>query len=281
MSSSALPVMMNKPVNGLLRFVRRWLVNHLLRFFRQGLVNHLLAGLLLLVMSNIALAKPLDIAHRGYADMQPESTLQAFEYAIAVGADGLELDVRQTRDGVLVVHHDRAVAELNSRTVESLSLDEILQNTQIPMLEEVVSLAKSVNKPLWIEIKQSHLYPGIIQRTLALLSRYQYQHQSVIQSFNHADLAAIKQSGSNIELLALFSRSFSVAQVPAYVRYVGLPAVAQYQQAALVQAIHRAGKQVIFWRRDANSERRAVIESFIALGADGFMLNKPLSEILK
>jgi glycerophosphoryl diester phosphodiesterase len=65
------------------------------------------------------------------------------------------------------------------------------------------------------------------------------------------------------------------------VRYVGLPAVAQYQQAALVQAIHRAGKQVIFWRRDANSERRAVIESFIALGADGFMLNKPLSEILK
>lgn len=249
-------------------------------FARRGLITHLLVGWLLLGLSQITVAKPLDIAHRGYADMQPESTLQAFEYAIAVGADGLELDVRQTRDGVLVVHHDRTVAVLGGRAIESLNLEELLQNTSIPMLEEVVSLAKNANKPLWIEIKQSHLYPGIIQRTLALLSRYHYQHQSVIQSFNHGDLAAISQSGSNVELLALYSRSFSVAQVPAYVRYVGLPAVAQYQQAALVQAIHRAGKQVIFWRRDANSERKAVIESLIAMGADGFMLNKPFSEIL-
>ena len=246
-----------------------------------GLFSALPGSVFALVLSHAAFAKPLDIAHRGYADKQPESTLQAFDYAIKVGADGLELDVRQTRDGVLVVHHDRAVAVLNSRTIESLTLDEILQYTTIPMLEEVVSLARAVNIPIWVEIKQSHLYPGIIQRTLALLSDYQYQHKTVIQSFNVSDLKAIRETGSRVELLALYSRSFSLAQVPAYVKYIGLPAVQDYQQANLVQAIHRLGKQVIFWRRDANSERKANIEAFISIGADGFMLNKPLSDILR
>lgn len=245
------------------------------------LVKRALACLLVLGLNQLAIARPLDLAHRGYADKQPESTLQAFEYAIRAGADGLELDVRQTRDGVLVVNHDRAVAELNSRTIESLTLDEILRATQIPMLEEVISLARSANKPLWIEIKQSHLYPGIIQRSLDLLSRYQYQQQSVIQSFNLRDLAAIHQSGSGIRLLALFSRSFSLNQLPNYVHYVGLPAAPEYLQAPLVQGIHRAGKQVIFWRRDAASERKALIQAFIAIGADGFMLNQPLTDILR
>ena len=58
------------------------------------------------------------IAHRGASRLAPENTIEAFELAVAVGADGIELDVRRTADGVLVVHHDarlpdgRAIVEL-------------------------------------------------------------------------------------------------------------------------------------------------------------------------
>ena len=48
----------------------------------------------------------LNIAHRGGAALMPENTLAAFQNAIALGADGAELDVQLSADGVVVVHHD-------------------------------------------------------------------------------------------------------------------------------------------------------------------------------
>ena len=48
-------------------------------------------------------------AHRGGAGLAPENTLAAFDQGVALGADGLELDVRLSRDGVVVVHHDRTL----------------------------------------------------------------------------------------------------------------------------------------------------------------------------
>ena len=50
--------------------------------------------------------KPLNIAHRGGAQLMPENTLAAFADALARGCDGAELDVQLTNDGVAVVHHD-------------------------------------------------------------------------------------------------------------------------------------------------------------------------------
>ena len=49
---------------------------------------------------------PLVYAHRGGAALRPENTIAAFDYGLALGADGLELDVHLSRDGVVVVHHD-------------------------------------------------------------------------------------------------------------------------------------------------------------------------------
>lgn len=50
--------------------------------------------------------KTLNIAHRGGAGLRPENTLAAFRHAIALGADGAELDVQLSADGVVIVHHD-------------------------------------------------------------------------------------------------------------------------------------------------------------------------------
>src|SRR5262245_49722453 len=53
--------------------------------------------------------RPLVFAHRGGAGLAPENTIAAFDNGIALGADGIELDVHLSRDGRLVVHHDRAL----------------------------------------------------------------------------------------------------------------------------------------------------------------------------
>src|SRR4029079_15621295 len=53
--------------------------------------------------------RPLVLGHRGASAVAPENTVAAFTRARELGADGVELDVRRTADGVLVVHHDPEV----------------------------------------------------------------------------------------------------------------------------------------------------------------------------
>lgn len=53
--------------------------------------------------------RPLVFAHRGGAGLAPENTFAAFDLGLSLGADGLELDVRLSRDGVVVVHHDETL----------------------------------------------------------------------------------------------------------------------------------------------------------------------------
>lgn len=55
------------------------------------------------------MSKPLQIAHRGGAGLWPENSLEGFRHAIDMGADGIELDVHLTRDGIAVVHHDESL----------------------------------------------------------------------------------------------------------------------------------------------------------------------------
>src|SRR5438477_5757655 len=54
-------------------------------------------------------SRPIVFAHRGGSALAPENTLAAFDNGLALGADGLELDVHLSRDGIVVVHHDRTL----------------------------------------------------------------------------------------------------------------------------------------------------------------------------
>ena len=97
---------------------------------------------------------PLIIAHRGDVVNAPENTLPAFRSAYERGADGIELDVRMTRDRQLVVFHDRGLKRVTGRggLVSNFTLDEIrdmdvggwfapeFRGQQAPTLDEVFEL---------------------------------------------------------------------------------------------------------------------------------------------
>ncbi|MBW8896337.1 MAG: glycerophosphodiester phosphodiesterase, partial [Acidobacteria bacterium] len=71
--------------------------------------------------------RPLVYAHRGGAALRPENTIASFDYGLSLGADGLEFDVRLSRDGVVVVHHDATLERTTNGTGElsSLTADEL------------------------------------------------------------------------------------------------------------------------------------------------------------
>ena len=74
-----------------------------------------------------AARRPQVYAHRGGSALAPENTIAAFDHALSLGVDGLELDVQLSRDGVVVVHHDRTLERTTNLAgpVASRTADEL------------------------------------------------------------------------------------------------------------------------------------------------------------
>jgi glycerophosphoryl diester phosphodiesterase len=132
------------------------------------------------------------IAHRGDHSTAPENSIEAFEAAIASGADGIELDVRSTADGVPVVMHDPTIERttgIKLRVSKSkhteLSGARLANGEQIPTLAEVVERFHG-RTVLYIELKDRASAPEA-QRLALSKPRGRF----VFSSFDKRILAAV------------------------------------------------------------------------------------------
>jgi len=89
--------------------------------------------------------RPQVMAHRGASRAEPENTVAAFRAAVAMGADAVELDVRRTADGVLVVHHDPRLAD--GRVIVRTVADDLPRH--VPRLDEALDACA----PLWVNVE--------------------------------------------------------------------------------------------------------------------------------
>jgi glycerophosphoryl diester phosphodiesterase len=103
------------------------------------------------IVDFFASSRPLVFAHRGGCALGPENTFSAFDRGIAAGADGLELDVNLSSDGVLVVHHDETLDRTTSgsgpiaaRTAAELGRLDAGDGAGIPTLREVLQRYRDV-----------------------------------------------------------------------------------------------------------------------------------------
>jgi glycerophosphoryl diester phosphodiesterase len=88
-------------------------------------------------------ARPLVLGHRGASAAAPENTVAAFTLARDLGADGVELDVRRSADGVLVVHHDAEVRDVG--LIASMSFAALREvRPQLATLEEALAACRGL-----------------------------------------------------------------------------------------------------------------------------------------
>ncbi|HLI59356.1 MAG TPA: glycerophosphodiester phosphodiesterase family protein [Solirubrobacteraceae bacterium] len=123
--------------------------------------------------------QPLVIAHRGAWDPAPQNSIAAFERAAALGADGVELDVRRTGDGRLVVVHDSRVGVQSVARLTAAQLRARLAPGQAPELEEVVAALAPTPLLLNVELKED----GLVADTLPLLARHLVSERYIVTSF--------------------------------------------------------------------------------------------------
>ncbi|OMG52750.1 hypothetical protein BJN44_12650 [Tessaracoccus sp. ZS01] len=158
-------------------------------------------------------------AHRGASAYAPENTMPAFELALKMGADGLELDVQRTADGQLVVVHDEAINRTSNgfgkvvdQTLEELHGADFShgfpgrRNTKIPLLRDVLDLVKGTDAMVNVELKNTvELYPGIEDDVLTAVTDAGMLDQTLFSSFNHRGLANLRGRVSPDHLGLLFS----------------------------------------------------------------------------
>ncbi len=142
---------------------------------------------------------PLVYAHRGNRSRAPDNTLEAYELAVDAGTDGVELDVRRTRDGVLILSHDDRVPNLEP--FASLDFDDLRNMApQVPTLREAM---KAIPRHVFVnvEIKNFSFDAGfddartIVDETIEELRNHDDPQRIIMSSFDPQSVQRIGEVG--------------------------------------------------------------------------------------
>lgn len=218
--------------------------------------------------------RPLIYAHRGGAALRPENTIAAFDHGLAVGADGLEFDVRLSRDGVVIVHHDDTVdrttnarggvCHYTAEELQALDAGHWFQTPGpdgqpcdgypcrgraggVPTLREV--LRRYPDVPLIIELKLNE--PELARRTIDELRATHSVDRAALGSFYRRVLRAARQYEPSIRTGAAREET----RWALYKSWVHLPVGrTPYQE---FQVPERSGRTIIVSPRFIADARRA------------------------
>lgn len=241
--------------------------------------------------------RALDVAHRGASVAAPENTLAAVRAAAALGADMVEVDVRRTHDGALVLLHDATFARTTDAArvfpsrgpwrVDELTLAEVRRldagssharvhaGEPVPTLTDLLDLAGDLGLGIQLEVKTPSAYPGIVGDLLDELRAWVLRCAGrtppvVVQSF---DVAAMKELAAR------------APQVPVGVLGTPppshLPALAGWAHQvnprhvsvdrAYVDRVHALGMACLVWTVD----RPWAMRRALRMGVDGVITNRP------
>ncbi|HWT02430.1 MAG TPA: glycerophosphodiester phosphodiesterase [Pyrinomonadaceae bacterium] len=251
--------------------------------------------------------KPEVIAHRGGARQWPGETIFAFEQALAIGVDVIEMDVRSTADDKLVLIHNDTVDETTNVTgpVRKFSLEDLQnldagyrwtadgktfpfrgQGIKVPTLEEV--LERFPGQRMNIEIKQKE--PSIVEACAEMLRKHKMRDKVLVASMSDGVLehfrrvapeVATSAGGTELIKFILGSRLMPSSvkapdtdSIQVKSKFSFLPIMT----ARVVRAAHRLGMPIHAWTVNDLADMRRVI----SLGVDGIITDfpGPLLELL-
>lgn len=250
------------------------------------------------------MSKPLIIAHRGASGLAPENTLAAFQKAIDIGVDRIEMDLRQSIDGEVVVIHDKTIMRTTNGwgSVRKLSLKRLQRYSagswfhpdfsaeKVPTFREVLELING-QTTLLLEIKEGSPYHhGIERNILKIINEYKAHEWCIIQSFNDQVLNNFRNAPdlhSNVQKLfeALIpvapfyaGSRFSYKRIKTYGFAEEININYRYVNPRVVRKVHEMGKKVNVWT--VNQPQNLI--KYTQMGVDGIITDFPdkLKEIL-
>lgn len=217
------------------------------------------------------------VAHRGYSAVALENTVASLEAAAEAGADMVEMDIQETKDGKFVVYHDKTLRRLakDSRTVGQMTLDELTDITisdgrhreKIPSFEEYIEIAKELDVRLLVETKTyGHESAEMEENLVDLLHEQEVAYDYVVQSLDIPNLRKINEVDPLIptsDVIALNVGELPNSPAP----FLSLEDFSVTQK--LVQHANEQEKKIFVWT--VNKEE--LMHSYMRLGVYGLITN--------
>jgi glycerophosphoryl diester phosphodiesterase len=249
--------------------------------------------LLMTIMTAQAADRILVHGHRGARARYPENTIPAFEYAIGIGVDVLEMDVAVTKDNVLVISHDPHLnpeicqGPVPNALIHSLTLAQVreydcgaLRNprfptqhpvpgTRIPTLDEVLNLAPKGKFEFNIETKIFLDHPDytpppevFAQLMLDVIRKHRLESRVMLQSFDFRTLHAMKKIAPEIRRVALYEgKPKSFVEIAREGDATIVSPLYTLVTPQLVREAHAAGLQVVPWTANKVQDWDALIDA--------------------
>ena len=231
--------------------------------------------------------KTLILAHRGASAYAPENTMEAFELAAKMGAEGVELDVHLTSDGEVVVCHDEKIDRTSNGQglITSYTLSELKtmdfgyhfydgerKGIKLPTLDEVYGLLAPLDMIVNVEIKSAN--PDIAKACDDIAKRHKMEKNVIYSSFNHFQIQKAKEVIGDAFIAPLYS--FNMLNPWNYCVDIGAVAVhPKLTQIRLlpdyVKSCHDRGIRVHTWTANTEGD----ISFLLDAGVDAIITNYP------
>ncbi len=222
-------------------------------------------------------------AHRGSSYFAPENSIPAFEKAIEQGVDFIELDVHQTKDGVVVVTHDdnlKRIAGVDKK-IYDMTYDEIItydvgswfdeefSYLRVATLDEVLKLCKGRVK-VNIELKPTGNEENFEQNVVDVVKENNMENECVLASMSASSIKKIKKIDENLVTLYV---SYVAAGELKSLKFVDAYSVnASFLTGNIVNQIHNMGKEVFAWT--INDED--TVRYMMSMNVDSIITDNPV-----
>jgi len=222
------------------------------------------------------------IAHRGSHLAVPENTLASYEKAIKEGADYVEIDLRTTKDGHLVIMHDASitrmtgikgqVADFNYSDIRDLKLKPALKGDTatylIPEFASVLNLCKG-RMNIYLDFKDAD-----VKKTYSLLKKYGMQNNVVVYLNKDEQYGQWKNVAPQVPLMASLPENADSVQLNNFLDKVHLDVVDNADNVGLVNLMHK--RKIAVWLDvQSNDEGPTKWEQALKFGVDGLQTNHP------
>jgi len=225
----------------------------------------------------------LAIAHRGDTKAGVENTLPAVESALKMGVDGIEVDLRLTADGRVVLFHDNDLVRLASEhgAVEGKTLAELKALTlsdarshqgTIPTLEYLLDLVRD-RALLNLEIKGHWSFSAALEhKTVSLLREFRLRESIFVSSFHPLAIFRMRRVAPEIARGYLFEKYLWIHRILIpWVQPFSINPPRSYATNNFVEAHHRAGHRVFVWTVNDEDDMKTCMKS----GVDGIITDEP------
>jgi glycerophosphoryl diester phosphodiesterase len=231
--------------------------------------------------------EPLIYAHRGASKYAPENTMAAFIKGVEMGAGGIELDVRLTKDGHVVIIHDDTVKRTSNGqgNVRDMSLEQLkaldfgswfseeFKGEKILTLEEAMKFAAIHNLMLNVELKALHsIQRELVEKVEKIVMECEMVNQTIVSCFNHGYIKEMKAINPKVKTGMLYTAA--MIGTLDYALVLGASNIHpnyEFLDEYTARDCKKAGIGINVWTVDHEKDVKRMIE----LGVNGIITNTP------